>query len=269
MNHWNYEYDQWGYWYEYTLPEYPKTNGVRDGEVVVYLKDIRDAYAQASRQDLGLYLDVENFHPYGLYVPADDVIFPIYVFNGGNYADSHDKLNLIFQVADNTATGSIARSAEILMENGSSTTRLTVIQDGVTSIRLKASGTSVMGNQTGVQLTVYSDDNWTLSTTGGQLTFADNYDPKTTPLSAGNTGSFGRPVTLILPINYTETDNLYTVTATNNTTYDSVSIDITHRKATLTNENVMFSADTDFYSTSTETIALKNFTVYYTRASWN
>jgi hypothetical protein len=300
VNHWNYEYDQWGYWYEYTLPEYPKTNGVRDGEVVVYLKDIRDAYAQASRQDLGLYLDVENFHPYGLYVPADDVIFPIYVFNGGNYAgeyhvgnmaqkyrasitgvpvsgtytlskvntgngtdwltipasitaDSHDKLNLIFQVADNTATGSIARSAEILMENGSSTTRLTVIQDGVTSIRLKASGTSVMGNQTGVQLTVYSDDNWTLSTTGGQLTFADNYNPQTTPLSAGNTGSFGRSVTLIMPINYTETDNLYTVTATNNTTHDSVSIDITHRKATLTNESVMFSADTDFYSTSTET----------------
>jgi hypothetical protein len=168
-------------------------------------------------------------------------------------SDAHDKLNLIFQVADNTAAGSIERRAEILMENGSSTTRLTIIQDGVTSIRLKTSGTSVMGNQTRVQLTVYSDDNWTLSTTGGQLTFADNYNPQTTPLSGGNTGSIGQPVTLIIPINYTESDIAYTVTAINNTTHESVSIDITHRKATLTNESIQFSADTDFYSTSTET----------------
>ena len=214
MNHWNYKYEKWGYWYEYFIPEYPKTGGARDGEVVIYLKDIRDAYAQASSQDVGLYLDVENFHPYGLYVPADDITYPIYAYNNGNYAgeyhlgnmaqkyrasitgvpvsgnftlskvdtgsgtdwlsiptsissDAHDKLNLIFQVADNTASGSIARSADILMENGSNFTKLKVIQDGVTSIRLRAAGTSVMGNQTGVQLTVYSDDNWTLMTDRG------------------------------------------------------------------------------------------------------
>ena len=306
VNHWNYQYDQWGYWYEYTLPEYPKTGGVRDGEVVVYLKDIRDAYAQASRQDAGLYLDIENFEPYGLYVPADDIVYPIYAYNEGGYAGSGEyrvgnmaqkyrasitgapdgtytlskvntgngtdwltisesvtshngQLNIIFQVADNTATGSITRSADILMVNGSNTTKLTVIQDGVTSIRLRAAGTSVMGNQTGVQLTVYSDDNWTLAATAPsgiaapQLTFADNYQPQTTPLSAGNTGSFGRSVTLILPINYTTSDITYTVTATNTTTGDDVTVDITHRGATLTNETVQFSADTDFYSTSTET----------------
>ena len=56
-----------------------------------------------------------------------------------------------------------------------------------------------------------------------------------------------------MPINYTEDDITYRVTATNTHTSESVYIDITHRKATLTNESIKFSADTDFYSTSTET----------------
>ena len=70
---WNYKSDEWGFWYCYTLDEYPE-----DGEVVIYLKDIRDARAQASSQDLGLYVDISDFIPVGVMCDSDDVMFPSY-----------------------------------------------------------------------------------------------------------------------------------------------------------------------------------------------
>ena len=83
VNDWNYKYTTWNYWYGYTLNEYPKTGENRDGEVIIYLKDIRDAYAQASSQDIGLYLDVENFEPVGL---TSVVEYPSYTYAEGTSA---------------------------------------------------------------------------------------------------------------------------------------------------------------------------------------
>lgn len=72
---WNYKSKNWNYWYTYTVNEYPE-----NGEVIIYLKDDRGARAQASTQDVGLYLDIENFGWRGLYLDADDVVFPYFEY---------------------------------------------------------------------------------------------------------------------------------------------------------------------------------------------
>lgn len=82
-NDWNYKSNTWNYWYGYTLNEYPKTGEVWDGEVVIYLKDIRDAYAQASNQGVGLYLDVANFEPKALYLASPAIQYPSYPYTEG------------------------------------------------------------------------------------------------------------------------------------------------------------------------------------------
>lgn len=85
---WYYESVNWNFWYGYTLNEYPD-----NGEVVIYLKDIRDFYSQASNQNVGLYLDIENFGwetewgtpVYGRSV-ANGVLYPNYPYEEGEVA---------------------------------------------------------------------------------------------------------------------------------------------------------------------------------------
>ena len=59
------------------------------------------------------------------------------------------------------------------------------------------------------------------------------------------------PVKMTIPINYDVTNKTYGITVTNQSM--SVSGNVTQRKATLTNESVTFTADSDFYRRSTET----------------
>lgn len=79
---WNYDSDKWNYWYEYTINEYPS-----DGKVIIYLKDVRDTRQQASKQDVGLYVDIDDFGPDAEYLPAAGIKYPSYAFEtqGGVY----------------------------------------------------------------------------------------------------------------------------------------------------------------------------------------
>lgn len=292
---WNYLSNNWKYWYGYTLDEFPRTVDVRDGKVVIYLKDVRDAYAQASGQSVGLILDVENYEPWYLFVDAADIWYRLFEYNSethesvtisgvydvGNKANkyraiitgcpagsytlskqstsstdwltvdpgpvevtSDGKLDFKFSVTDNTSSGAVARSATIVFTDGTNTTRVIVNQAGVVSLRLTASSTSVIGNTREVSITVYSDSPWTLNTTGGTLSSTSGYA----------TGTAGVTVKLSMPINYSTSDIVYTITADNDDNA-TASIDITQRKATLTNETISFTADNDFRSRNVETQA--------------
>ena len=313
VNHWNYKYGTWKYWYEDDVFEYPRTGDVRDGEVVIYLKDIRDAYAQASSQDVGLYLDIDNFPAYGLSIPADAIQYPLYRYeeedfalnpegNAGEYhvsnqankyraiitdcpsgtytlsiedtgygtdwltlrstsvtADADEKLGFIFSVTANTATGSLERSAKVKFTSGSYTTWLTVRQDGASSLRLKLDGNTVKGDVTEVRVTVYSDYDWRLSTDRGGLRLSGNSGTLQS-VSGAATGGIGTPVTLVMPVNYTTSDIIYTLTASNTqdnwtTTNESKTVTITQRKANLETKSVTFTAGTHFKSSNTQTLS--------------
>lgn len=103
-------------------------------------------------------------------------------------------------------------------------------------LRLEAAHTIVRGNVKTVQLTVYSDVNWTLSSTHGG-TFSDY-----TGLA---TGPSGEPVTLNMPINYSTANALFEVTASATESDLQATVNITHKA-----RNARASATHIFYSTS-------------------
>ena len=288
VNDWNYHSNLWNYWFGYTLQEYPKTGNDQDGEVVIYLKDIRDAYAQASNQSVGLYLDVENFGPVGLSIASTSVKYPTYTYNESNVAgvykvgniankyrasitkctpnatytlseessadwlnesstsitaDASGRLDFVFSVTANT---NVERSENIIFTNGSNSTKVTIIQaSGMDSgIRLKAENTSVSGNTKEVKITVYSDTNWTLSSTGeGRFSVS----------SGSPTGTGGYPVKFIMPVNYTTDDIDYTVTATKEGSADNASVVITQRGYASTSTGTM-SFTPSHYRTGTNVV---------------
>jgi len=301
-NDWNYNSDIWGYWYDYTLQEYPKTGGERDGEVVIYLKDIRDAYAQASEQSVGLYLDVANFQSYGLTVP---VSYPSYAYQeglvAGSYrvgnvankyrltitgtgaapgttytlseetdaswltenptsitADASGNLVFKFSVSANTAG---ERSANVIFTNNSDTslkTKMTIIQESgmEPDFRVKAESTSVMGSTREVKLTVYSDVDWTLNTSAGELfSTVSTVVQDASDQVHGSSSAVGIPVILTMPVNYTLSDILYTVTLSKTADpSDTKTVVITQRKVKEFQEGktATFTAGTHFESGRTD-----------------
>ena len=300
VNDWNYKSDTWGYWYDYTLQEYPKTGSERDGEVVIYLKDIRDAYAQSSEQAVGLYLDVANFQPYGLTIP---VSYPSYAYQeglvAGSYtvgsvankyrltitgaapgatytfteetdaswltenptsitADGSGNLVFKFSVSANTAG---ERSANVIFTNSANTslkTKMTIIQESgmEPDFRVKAESTSVMGSTREVKLTVYSDVPWTLeSSAGGLFSSVSTVVQDATNQVHGSSSSVGIPVMLTMPVNYTTSDILYTVTLSKTANpSDTKTVVITQRKVKEFQEGqtATFTAGTHFESGKTD-----------------
>lgn len=287
---WNYRSSSWNYWYGYTLTEYPKTGDVWDGEVVIYLKDIRDAYAQASNQGVGLYLDVENFEPKALFLTANQIGYPSYPYSegavAGEYkvgpaanryratitgatpnatytlseetpadwldqtpasvtADASGNLDFRFTVAANI-TGE--RSANIVFTNGSYSTKVKITQaSGMDSgLRLKAESTSVMGSTREVELTVYSDADWTLESVGGGSFSAS---------SGASTGNMGAPVKFIMPVNYTDSDIKYTITARKGSKLATVEITQRKVKELTPGKTVSFVAGTHFLSSHYQTLS--------------
>ena len=287
---WNYKSREWNFWLIYTLDEYPE-----DGEVVIYLKDIRDAYDKVSNQGVGLYLDIEDFSPAAVSIASGAIQYPTYEYgtsgnNAGEYTvpkeaaryrasisgcpagsytlstpsadtwlsvdptsitlDAAGRLDFVFSVAQNTAT---QRDSYVTVHNVTANvdTQVHIIQEAGTNstIVLRAASTEVKGDVTVVNLTVYCEYPWELTTTNpdGAFSFTGPGDPHAT-LSGTNTGSGGQDVKFIMPINFTENSISYVITATdtkpNNGGQDTDTKTITQRGGTIyTNQTVVFSAE--------------------------
>ena len=309
-NDWNYKYTSWDYWYGYTLNEYPKTGENRDGEVIIYLKDIRDAYAQASEQAVGLYLDIEDFAPRGL---TSTIVYPNFPYpaeegrvagtytvgsvankyrvtitgadKGATYTISEEHIienevdygvdwitenpttvtadasgNLIIKFSVTKNESGVRKANIVCTKSGESdkTVKLTVIQEAGMDpdFRLKADNESVLGNTQEVNLTVYSDENWTLETSNpGSLSIGGGTPG--TSINGPSTGPNGMRVQLTMPVNYTTSDIVYTLTLTKTDSPSvSTSVNITQRKTTLKpDQSVKFTARNHFTSGPTQTLS--------------
>ena len=121
-------------------------------------------------------------------------------------------------------------------------------------IRISAPSTSVAGNAN-ASVTVTSDVDWTLSSTNGG-TFG----------AYSGTRCSNENVTVNMPVNYTTSDVIFTVTAQGTVdTSLSASVAITHRKASASlNQSVTFSTQSDAshtrYSTTNKTVTQNGIT---------
>ena len=109
------------------------------------------------------------------------------------------------------------------------------------TLRLKAESTSIKGDATEVKLTVECDSDWTLTANNGG-TFSAS--------SGQSSGDLGLPVKFIMPVNCSTSAVTYTVTLTKAGTSETVSVEITQRKATENQRTTTFEAHQDFWKNS-------------------
>lgn len=252
QNDWNYKSDTWGYWYGYTLNEYPKTGDERDGEVIIYLKDIRDAYAQASNQGVGLYLDVENFEPKPLSIGADAINYPAYPYNEGGVAGEYrvgSMANKYRAIVTGVPAGTYTLSKEYA-SNWLTVNPASVVVDPSGKLDFKFTvaantqgeryefvvftNSSNPGVQTKVKVTQDAGGDALFRLKAASTSLLGNTEevtvtvysdvPWTLSLSSDggtgtlshtsgtSTGNGGFPVKLTMPVNYSTTDKTYTVT---------------------------------------------------------
>ena len=282
---WNYKSKKWNYWYTYTVNEYPE-----NGEVIIYLKDTRDARVQASTQDVGLYLDVENFGWKGLHLDADEIVYPYFEYanEGGVYTvpfaearyrgaiincapgtysvsttdntwlspaassytvtENGGTIDFIFDVTKN---GNTPRSAVLVFTNQSTqvSTEVTINQEAGPdeSISVRAENKVVKGDTEVVNLRVYSAGNWTIS-----LTSPENANAQFSISGGGSTGDMGVEVNLIIPMNCTTEDVVYTITAKNTDNNKTATETVTQTRGRIVERTLTIHAD-DYHRIYTNT----------------
>ena len=302
---WNFQSDDWNFWFGYTLNEYPKTGDSRDGEVVIYLKDIRDAYAQASNQNVGLYLDVENFEPKGLYLDTDDIDFPSYPYSEGSVAGVYRVGNMANKyraavtgcVPGATYTLSEETDADWLSEKTTSVTadasgkvdfiftvntntsgersaNIVFTNDSDSSLKTKVTVIQDSGMASGIRLKA---ENTSVSGNTDEVKLTVYCDAAWTLTSTGggsfsvsgggSTGDIGTPVKFIMPINYTTSDVTYTITATKTGSTDEASVVITQRGySSVSTGSVSFTPSNYHYGTDVS-YSVRNIMTTFSRIS--
>ncbi len=134
------------------------------------------------------------------------------------------------------------------------------------SILITAASTSLKGNETSTTVYVVSDFDWVLTSSPSGATLSSSGGSATS-------GGTAAAVTVTLPVNYTTSDVVYTLTAkgTGANSSKSSAVAITHRKATLrTGQTVTFDCGTGtgrVFNTSSRTATKNGITATFSAIS--
>lgn len=185
-----------------------------------------------------------------VYVPGNDV--PVVTKNLENTAAHNETITGL--PVNGTGTDRTLR-VDLCNTEGAVVATGNITQAGTPVLTLTGGG-SIAGNITSANLSLVSEENWTLSVT------KDGTPIGTSVLSADSgTGSLSsQPIVLTMPVNYTTSPVVYRVTASNGT--DTQSVEVTQRAATehtgATRTFNTGNGNGDDFNTSGNTSASKN-----------